>query len=117
MQRSAVHNAKQSNCRSRSIDTAIKDLDNAKQKQERGNYKAALRLAQEARDTAKRVTDKHETAKRYVEQGYNHLRQAQLETATEKAREATPHPSTVSKCQTAFGRDKTEILRPRRKLY
>ena len=84
----AVHNAKQSNCRSRSIDTAIKDLDNAKQKQERGNYKAALRLAQEARDTAKRVTDKHETAKRYVEQGYNHLRQKQLETATEKAREA-----------------------------
>ena len=84
----AVRLAEQSNCKSTAISEARTRLTNAKEEQERANYKEARRLANDAQKTAKNATDKHEIAKRYVNQGYTYLRQGQLETATKKAKDA-----------------------------
>ena len=84
----AVDRARQSNCKSDAIPEAIKHLDEAKQKQEQENYIEAEQLAKKASDIAKSAVNNHETAKRYVNQGYNYLRQGRLESATEKAKEA-----------------------------
>ena len=84
----AVYNARQSDSKSDAISEAIKHLDEAKQKHEQENYIEAEQLAKKASDIAKSAVTKHETAKRYVNQGYNYLRQGRLESATEKAKEA-----------------------------
>ena len=84
----AVYRARQSDCKSDAIPEAIKHLGNAKQEQEQENYTAAQQLAKKASNMAKSAVNNHETAKRYVNQGYNYLRQERLESATEKAKEA-----------------------------
>ena len=94
----AVYRAQQSDCKSDAIPEAITHLGNAKQKQEQGNYAAALTLANEAQTIVHSAIDNHETAKRYVNQGYIYLNQGRLETATKKAKEAH---HTDSSCQPA----------------
>lgn len=84
----AVHQVQQSDCRSDAISEVITHLSNARREQERGNYAASLTWANEAKTTARNVIDNHETARRYVNQGYTYLNQGRLETATQKAREA-----------------------------
>ena len=94
----AVHRAQQSDCKSDAIPEAITHLGNAKREQEQGNYAAALTLANEAQTIVHSAIDNHETAKRYVNQGYIYLNQGRLETATKKAKEAH---HTDSSCQPA----------------
>ena len=84
----AVYRAEQSGCESDAIDKVITHFSNAKQKQEQGNYAAACTLANKAQAIAHSVIDNHDTAKRYVNQGYTYLNQGQLETATKMARDA-----------------------------
>lgn len=84
----AIRRAEQSGCKSTTISTAMTDLNNAKEAQERGSYEEALRLANDAQKTAQTAIDNHTIAKRSVEQGHNYLRQGRLELATRKAKEA-----------------------------
>ena len=94
----AVDRAQQSDCQSNAIRKAITHLGNAKREQERGNYAAARTSANEAQTIVHSAIDNHETAKRYVNQGYIYLNQGRLETATKKAKEAH---HTDSSCQPA----------------
>ena len=84
----AVHRAQQSNCESDVITKAITRLSKAKQEQQEDNYASALTSANEAQAMAHSAINNHETARRYVNQGYTYLNQGRLETATHKAREA-----------------------------
>ena len=84
----AVHRAQQSDCKSDAIRKAITHLGNAKREHEQGNYARACTLANQAQTIAHNTIDNHETAKRYVNQGYTYLNQGRLEIATEKARDA-----------------------------
>ena len=84
----AVLRVQQSDCQSDAIHRVITQLSKAKREHERGNYAAALTLANQVQTTARNIIDNHETAGRYVNQGYTYLNQGQLETATQKARDA-----------------------------
>ena len=84
----AVHRVQQSDCQSDAIHEAITHLGNAKREQEQENYAEALMLANKAQTIAHDTIDNHETAKRYVNQGYTYLNQGRLEMATKKARDA-----------------------------
>lgn len=83
-----VHQVQQSDCQSDAIHKAITHLGNAKREQEQENYAEALTLANKAQTIAHDTIDNHETAKRYVNQGYTYLNQGRLEKATKKARDA-----------------------------